>query len=96
MSDSEDKQESPAIPNWQRGAQSEQSPAPATAPQDDKLEVARRFLDDEAVKDASREKKVEFLKSKDIADEEIRSLVGEEEGAAAVVVSTVLRDRIFC
>jgi hypothetical protein len=82
MSDSDNNQEPSAIPSWQRGAQSEPSPA------EDKLEVARRFLNDEAVRDASREKKVEFLRSKDIADGEIRELLGEEEGAAAVVVST--------
>ena len=89
MSDSEDKQDYPAIPTWQRGAPSEEPTTGATESQEDKLEVARRFLDDEAVQDASREKKVEFLKSKDIADDEIRKLLGEEEEAAAIVVRSV-------
>ncbi|KAH7160609.1 peroxisomal membrane anchor protein conserved region-domain-containing protein [Dactylonectria macrodidyma] len=47
-------------------------------PEEDKLEVARRFLDDEAVRDAPRDKKVTFLKSKDIDDAGIQTLLGDE------------------
>ncbi|KAH7112771.1 peroxisomal membrane anchor protein conserved region-domain-containing protein [Dactylonectria estremocensis] len=50
----------------------------ADVPEEDKLEVARRFLDDEAVRDAPREKKVAFLKSKDIDDAGIQTLLGDE------------------
>ncbi|RBR09798.1 uncharacterized protein FIESC28_09727 [Fusarium coffeatum] len=44
----------------------------------DKLEVARRFLENDAVRDAPHEKKVEFLKSKGIDETEINALLGQE------------------
>ena len=43
-----------------------------------RLEVARRFLEDETVRDSPREKKVEFLRSKDLTDGEIEQLLGQE------------------
>lgn len=43
-----------------------------------RLDVARRFLEDESVRDSPREKKVEFLRSKDLTDEEIEQLLGQE------------------
>ncbi|KAL4732544.1 hypothetical protein ACLX1H_001560 [Fusarium chlamydosporum] len=46
---------------------------------EDKLEVARRFLENDAVRDAPREKKVEFLKSKGIDESEIHALLGQDE-----------------
>lgn len=82
-----------AIPAWQRdqpdaasdtpqshddtGVASQQSDAPANHASSDDLEVARRFLDDEEVKSAPREKKVEFLQAKGIKDEDIAKLLGE-------------------
>ncbi|ORY64227.1 peroxisomal membrane anchor protein conserved region-domain-containing protein [Pseudomassariella vexata] len=42
------------------------------------LEQARRFLDDDAVRTSSLEKKAEFLKSKGFGDEEIQKLLGGE------------------
>jgi hypothetical protein len=42
-------------------------------------DIARRFLDDETVKGATRERKVDFLKSKDFTDEEIEALLREEK-----------------
>ncbi|PKS12259.1 hypothetical protein jhhlp_001559 [Lomentospora prolificans] len=41
-----------------------------------RLEVARRFLEDETVKNSPREKQIEFLRSKELSDEEIQSLLG--------------------
>lgn len=43
-----------------------------------RLKVARRFLEDESVRDSPREKKVEFLRSKDLTDDEIQQLLGQE------------------
>lgn len=67
----------------------EQPPAEAPAPEADagasqvpdaesRLDIAKRFLEEASVKDSPREKKVEFLRSKEITDEEIESLLGKE------------------
>ncbi|KAF4335560.1 peroxin 14 17 [Fusarium beomiforme] len=45
----------------------------------DKLEIARRFLENDAVRHAPHEKKVEFLKSKGIDEAEIHALLGQDE-----------------
>ncbi|GJN68313.1 hypothetical protein PLIIFM63780_001505 [Purpureocillium lilacinum] len=83
----------PAIPSWQRDAataasaggddgasasdsDSGQTPTDAQQPED-QLQVARRFLEAEEVKTASRDKKAEFLKSKGIEDGDIQKLLGE-------------------
>ncbi|SPO05627.1 uncharacterized protein DNG_08314 [Cephalotrichum gorgonifer] len=58
-------------------AESDVGPSP-TSDTESRLDIAKRFLENEAVRDASREKKVEFLRSKDLTDEEIESLLGSE------------------
>lgn len=62
-----------------------ESPAPeagagASQPADaeSRLDIAKRFLEEASVKDSPREKKVDFLRSKDVTDEEIESLLGKE------------------
>lgn len=92
MSDSEEKKEASAIPSWQRSPETDAPVVAATESQDDKLEVARRFLDDEAVKDAPREKKIEFLKEKGIEAGDIQKLLGEEEGASAPTEVRIVLD----
>lgn len=86
MSDPEDKAASAAIPGWQRG----QPDDAAATPKDDgdgAIDVARRFLDDDEIKAAPRDKKVTFLKAKGISDGDIQKLLGEpEETEKAVVV----------
>lgn len=68
MSDSDSSSRESSIPSWQRTENKEQ---------EEQLTVARRFLEDEAVKDAPHEKKVEFLKSKDVSEEDIQKLLGK-------------------
>ncbi|GAO14905.1 uncharacterized protein UV8b_05073 [Ustilaginoidea virens] len=46
---------------------------------DDQLQVARRFLAQDAVKSASREKKIQFLTSKGIGSNDIEKLLGQSE-----------------
>ncbi|KAF7550767.1 hypothetical protein G7046_g7923 [Stylonectria norvegica] len=84
MGDSDETPEQSAIPSWQR-TEAEEVPATAEAKpnDDDHLEVARRFLDDEAVRDAPREKKIKFLKAKGIEEADIQSLLGNDEAAAS-------------
>lgn len=76
------------MPKWQLNAPSDNADnAAAEASQSqqnsdtDKLEVARRFLDDDAVKTAPRDTKIDFLKSKGVEDEDIEHLLGGLEEA---------------
>ncbi|KAJ6440813.1 sphinganine-1-phosphate aldolase BST1 [Purpureocillium lavendulum] len=90
MADPEDQHSpAPAIPSWQRdgagtsntsgssdGDDDGRAP-PSDAQPEDQLQVARRFLEADEVKTASRDKKVEFLKSKGVEDGDIQKLLGE-------------------
>merc|ERR1712000_570720 len=74
------------IPEWQRKNETEDNA-------EDSLVVVRRFLQDEHVKDESRDKKVAFLKAKGIDDSDIEALLGESpasptESAATETKST--------
>lgn len=84
MDDSEGKPPSESVPKWQLNAP-EDEPTAEDAPESqqqqqdapsDKLEVARRFLEDDAVKTAPRHTKVDFLKSKGVEDADIEHLLG--------------------
>lgn len=85
MDDSEGKSSPDGVPKWQLNAPSDDAAADASPSQQnsdtDKLEVARRFLDDDAVKTAPRDTKVDFLKSKGVEDEDIEHLLGGLEEA---------------
>ncbi|EGR46023.1 uncharacterized protein TRIREDRAFT_80788 [Trichoderma reesei QM6a] len=95
MDDSDDKPSPDSVPKWQLTApddepnideaqsqpqsQSQQHDEDAHA---DRLQVARRFLEDDAVKAAPRHIKVDFLKSKGVDDADIQYLlrdIAEEE-----------------
>jgi hypothetical protein len=87
MSDGESNDS--GIPEWQRGAaQSDSDSASDSAsdsvdadtapkPTEDALDIARRFLNDDEVQSASREKKEAFLKAKGIEDGDIQKLLDE-------------------
>ncbi|KAK1248061.1 hypothetical protein MKX07_000949 [Trichoderma sp. CBMAI-0711] len=105
MDDSDDKSSPDSVPKWQLTApddepntdesqsqsqsQSQQHDEDAHA---DRLQVARRFLQDDAVKAAPRHTKVDFLKSKGVDDADIqyllRDIVEEEEDAPKAKDST--------
>lgn len=80
MSDSD---ENLAIPSWQRKTAPDNTDAVSSSETasnptaDDQLDVARRFLQDEAVKNEPREKKDEFLKEKGIGEDDIQKLLAE-------------------
>ena len=75
--DSDQDKPASGIPEWQRGADDVAPSNAADKPAEDQLQVARRFLEDDEVKGASREKKVDFLKTKGIGDGDIEKLLGE-------------------
>lgn len=61
----------------------------ASVPEEDSLEVARKFLDDDAVRDAPWDKKVAFLKTKGIDDVGIKTLLGDEPTPTASEDNTI-------
>ncbi|KAM4066930.1 peroxisomal membrane anchor protein [Hirsutella rhossiliensis] len=71
MGDSQDNPAPAGIPPWQqRSEQGDQA-----AEFHDQLDVARRFLDDDDVRTASRDKKADFLRSKGVQDGDIEKLL---------------------
>lgn len=81
----QDKEGGGSIPSWQQAASTTADSSTAT------LEQARIFLQDESVRESSREKKVEFLKSKGLGEADIHTLLDEtdaRETAAAAAATT--------
>ncbi|KAL7787088.1 peroxisomal membrane anchor protein conserved region domain-containing protein [Trichoderma ceciliae] len=89
MGDSEEKPSSDSVPKWQLNAPDDELIADAPQSQEDtqtdKREVARRFLEDDAVKTAPRHTKIDFLKSKGVDDAVIQHLLGGLEEASPTV-----------
>jgi hypothetical protein len=59
------------------------------------LEQAKRFLDDDAIRDAPREKKVAFLESKGVSAEDIGTLLGEDMNEEANAQLEVAGERAW-
>ena len=78
----QDKDGGGPIPSWQQAASNTADSAPAT------LEQARIFLQDESVRESSREKKVEFLKSKGLGEADINTLLDETDARGAAAART--------
>ncbi|KIX97270.1 uncharacterized protein Z520_06722 [Fonsecaea multimorphosa CBS 102226] len=90
----QDPKKSPSIPSWQQQYNSEpkdnrpppsddQPPDHSTRPASPSaelplLEQAQRFLEDDSIRDAPRERKVAFLEKKGLQAEEIEKLLGPE------------------
>lgn len=85
MGDSdESSSQASTVPSWQQAAA--EGPGSQTPSSESILDQARRFLQDEEVKDASRDKKIEFLKSKGLEGADINNLL--DESSQATVQST--------
>lgn len=78
----QDKEEGGSIPSWQQAASTAGDSGTTT------LDQARKFLQDESVRESSREKKVEFLKSKGLGEADINTLLDETDSSAAAAAST--------
>ncbi|KAI9839519.1 MAG: hypothetical protein M1819_002144 [Sarea resinae] len=93
MADPDQKQRKggPAIPQWQRKdcsegltAEKASSEAPSEKPsRASLLEQASRFLEDDDIRDASTDRKVAFLESKGLTNDEIDSLLGVSRNTEA-------------
>jgi hypothetical protein len=90
MGDTDETAEKTSVPSWQRADSATSSSDSTTSNQSDDsgIAVARRFLDDDEVKSAPRDKKVAFLKAKGISDENIQSLLGSDDEDAAAQTTT--------
>ncbi|KAF5001442.1 hypothetical protein FGRMN_1038 [Fusarium graminum] len=66
----------------------EESQPDHVATDQEKLEVARRFLENDDVRHAPHDKKVEFLKSKGIDEDEIYALLGRQESTPETEAAT--------
>lgn len=85
MGDSDEKNTEPAAPAWQTASTADskpQTPSDITT-----LDQARKFLEDEEVRSSSREKKVEFLKSKGLVEADITTLLDGTEAESTKAVS---------
>ncbi|EFQ32934.1 hypothetical protein CGRA01v4_00607 [Colletotrichum graminicola] len=87
MSDSDDNKSTPGIPEWQRDQKTDaelepqtQQPSQDAVPneptRENSIEIARKFLQDDEIKDAPREVKEAFLKTKGISSTDIEELLG--------------------
>lgn len=82
MGENDEKQTAPAIPAWQRDHDQEKpEETPSPAQDTTTLDVARRFLHDDQIKNTSREQKSDFLKTKGLSDEDIEKLLDEVEAS---------------
>ncbi|KAI9875550.1 MAG: hypothetical protein M1830_008341, partial [Pleopsidium flavum] len=86
MSDSSNPEKG-SIPEWQRQGQTETSTAPQTKLEESSkeppppsrpalLEQASKFLQEDEIRDASTDRKIAFLESKGLTNEEISKLIG--------------------
>ncbi|TGO28139.1 hypothetical protein BPAE_0031g00040 [Botrytis paeoniae] len=81
MSDSDSEAKSPSVPAWQlKGDEEQSSESQATAIEPLSrtaiLEQARKFLEEDDVKNASTDKKIAFLESKGLEGDDIQELLG--------------------
>ncbi|CAG9973365.1 unnamed protein product [Clonostachys byssicola] len=84
MTEEEEKPDS-GIPEWQRsqedteGGSKTTNEDSTTTTDEDRIKVARRFLEDEKIKTSPRESKIAFLRGKGIDEADIKELLGEVE-----------------
>lgn len=81
MSDSEDSsKQATQPPAWQQAASKASEETDTITPaRESTMDLAKRFLEDDEVRDADREKKAEFLKSKGIAEADIHELLEQSD-----------------
>jgi len=101
MSDSDSGEKKAGVPSWQTATPKKEEEKPATGPESREkvLEQAKKFLEEDEVKDATTDKKVAFLESKGLQGEEIQSLLGvsrNEEASKSTSTSSVSSSFLNC
>jgi Pex14 N-terminal domain len=77
MSDSEPpRKDAKSAPQWQQQSPPGPAAASSSASRTELLEQASRFLEDDGIRDAPTSRKVAFLESKGLANDEIQKLLG--------------------
>ncbi|KAF7866917.1 hypothetical protein EAF04_005758 [Stromatinia cepivora] len=94
MSDSENETKKPGVPAWQLQGDEKQSNEPREAvveppSRTEVLEQARKFLEEDEVKNASTDKKIAFLESKGLEGDDIEELLGVSRNDEAINTSEV-------
>lgn len=95
MSDSDENQK-PGVPQWQLDSKTE-VPADAsestagTQSRETMIEQARKFLQEDDVRNATTDKKIAFLESKGLLPEEIKTLLGVTRNEEASSTSPQVR-----
>jgi len=89
MSDSGDNKKSSSSPSWQSVSSPEHSQSKAEADQNT-LETAKRFLEEDDIRDAPTDKKIAFLESKGVKSEDIQRLLGISSNAEATAPKVYL------
>lgn len=94
MRDSDSGEKKGGVPSWQTAGPKKEDEQPNTEPESREkvLEQAKKFLEEDEVKDATTDKKIAFLESKGLQGEEIQSLLGvsrNEEASTSTSTSPV-------
>ncbi|KAI9643001.1 hypothetical protein NHQ30_008735 [Ciborinia camelliae] len=94
MSDSDNKTKRPGVPAWQLKVKEEKSSEPLEAAIEPPsrttvLEQAKKFLEEDEVKNASTDKKIAFLKSKGLEGDDIQELLGMSRNDEATNTPTI-------
>ncbi|KAN0112558.1 Peroxisomal membrane anchor protein (Pex14p) conserved region domain containing protein [Hyaloscypha variabilis] len=88
MSDSDPGEKKAGVPSWQlktkeESTKKEDKPAPESPSRATIIEQAKKFLEEDEVRNASIDKKVTFLESKGLQSEEIQALLGVTKNTEA-------------
>lgn len=91
-----DEDKKTVIPAWQRTSTNDVVSSTGTAqeitvpePDEYTLEAARKWLDDETIRNEPRDRKIALLKGKGLQNEAIQSLLGYEKPTASTELKTV-------
>ncbi|KAE9375848.1 hypothetical protein N431DRAFT_403859 [Stipitochalara longipes BDJ] len=81
MGDSDPGEKKAGVPSWQlktkeKSSKEEETPVPESPSRETIIEQAKKFLEEDEVRNASMDKKVAFLESKGLRSEEIQDLLG--------------------
>jgi hypothetical protein len=81
MGDSDRHEKKPGVPSWQLDAKptkpkEAKEPASDIPSRETIVEQAKKFLEEEEVRNASTDKKIAFLEGKGLKNEEINALLG--------------------
>lgn len=81
MSDFDEEEKKTGTPSWQakaseNTAQADEQSSSEPQTRESVIEQAKRFLEEDEVRDASTDKKIAFLESKGLKSDEIQQLLG--------------------